>query len=214
MVTKSVSLRENSGKSARAKKAEPVVSKRLSKTERRDQLLEVARTIVREEGTDAVTLAYVADRAGVTKPIAYEHFETRAGLLIALARWLDDVQVKLFIDELKRTRARLPDVARAASTAYMRCVAACGPEWQAITAALKGDEVMTRVQQEILDRYVRIYFDALAPYTRLSKRELETRCTAIIGAAEALARDMSLKRMDEKAAAATLGSLILSWISA
>ncbi|MHC8285601.1 helix-turn-helix domain-containing protein [Pseudomonas sp. XS1P51] len=33
-------------------------------------------------GTDALTLATLAERAGVTKPVAYEHFRTRSGLLI------------------------------------------------------------------------------------------------------------------------------------
>src|SRR5687767_16006033 len=56
-------------------------AKKLSKAERRKQLLETAHVIVRDEGTDALTLGYLAERAGVTKPIAYGHFETRAGLL-------------------------------------------------------------------------------------------------------------------------------------
>ncbi len=33
------------------------------------------------KGTDALTLGHVAECAGVSKPIAYEHFGTRAGLL-------------------------------------------------------------------------------------------------------------------------------------
>lgn len=189
------------------------VNKRLSKAERREQLLEVARVIVREEGSDALTLAHVAERAGVTKPITYEHFATRSGLLIALARWIDDAQVALLVGQLEQTRPRLADVARVASTAYMRCVTTVGPEWGAITAALKGDDAMSEVQQQILDRYVDIYFDAFATCTDLPKRELKARCTAIIGAAEALAREMGRKRMDEKSAAATLGSLIHAWLA-
>src|SRR5689334_13006179 len=67
-----------------SKQARTEANKRLSKTERRAQLLAVARDIVRESGSDALTLASLAERAGVTRPIAYEHFETRAGLLVAL----------------------------------------------------------------------------------------------------------------------------------
>jgi AcrR family transcriptional regulator len=54
--------------------------KRLPKEQRREQLLDTALAIVREQGTDAITLSYVAERAGVSKPIAYGHFGTRAGL--------------------------------------------------------------------------------------------------------------------------------------
>jgi AcrR family transcriptional regulator len=187
--------------------------KRLPKAKRREQLLEIARAIVHAEGTDALTLASLAERAGVTRPITYEHFKTRSGLLIALARAIDDRQAELLLDELGRAPPRLPDVSRVASRAYMHCVKEIGHEWQSITAALKGDREMDVVQHELLERYADIYCDALAPCTKLSKRDLKRRCVAIIGAAEALARELHLGRIDERAAAATLSSLIEAWLS-
>ena len=187
--------------------------RRLPKAERREQLLEIARAIVRDEGTDALTLASLAERAGVTRPITYEHFKTRSGLLIALARAIDDRQVELLRDKLRRARPRLADVARVASSAYMHCVTEIGHEWQSITAALKGDSEMDVVQYELLERYADIYCDAFAPCTDLSKRELKGRCVAIIGAAEALAREMFMNRIDERAAAETLRALIVAWLA-
>ncbi|AUX41702.1 TetR family transcriptional regulator [Sorangium cellulosum] len=187
--------------------------KRLPKAERREQLLETAEAIVREEGTEALTLGRLAERAGVSKPIAYGHFETRPGLLIALARQIDDRQAAALLEALKRTRQRLEDVARVVSAAYMHCCATVGPQWHAILAALKGDEQMEAVEQEILDRYTTIYRDALAPFARLPERELHLRCVAIIGAAEALAADMFHGRVDEPAAAKVLESLIVRWLS-
>jgi AcrR family transcriptional regulator len=188
-------------------------AKRLPKAERRNQLLETALDIVCEEGTDALTLGRLAERAGVSKPIAYEHFGTRSGLLIALARQVDEQQTAALLDALKRTRQRLADVVRVASTAYMRCAATVGPQWEALRAALKGDVEMEAVQQEILDRYAAIYRDAFAPLVSLPPRELHHRCVAIIGAAEALGREMLRGRMDEATAAATLASLIVTWLS-
>ena len=44
-----------------------MVVKRLRKEDRRVQLLEVARGIVRQQGTEALTLGYLAERANVTK---------------------------------------------------------------------------------------------------------------------------------------------------
>ena len=52
-------------------------SRRLSKAERRQQLLDTALRIVREEGADRLTLGHLAIRAGVSKPVTYEHFGTR-----------------------------------------------------------------------------------------------------------------------------------------
>jgi AcrR family transcriptional regulator len=196
------------------KKTRSSGGRRLPKAERREQLLEIARAIVRDEGTEALTLATLAERAGVTRPITYEHFETRSGLLIALARAIDDRQVELLLDELRRARPRLTDVARVAASAYMHCVTEIGHEWQSITAALKGDSEMDVVQQELLERYADIYCEAFAPCTDLSKRELKRRCVAIIGAAEALAREMFIQRIDERTAATTLRTLIEAWLAA
>lgn len=188
------------------------VSRRLPRAERRQQLLDVARAIVRDEGTDALTLVSLAERADVTRPVAYEHFKTRPGLLIALARNIDDRQVELFRAELAQTEPRLAEVARDASRTYMRCVTQVGREWHAITAALQGDEEMDAAQREILARYADMYCEVLAPCTKVPRRELRKRCVAIIGAAEALAREMLLEQLEEDVAASTLRSLIVAWL--
>ncbi|MBN8232713.1 TetR/AcrR family transcriptional regulator [Corallococcus macrosporus] len=188
-------------------------SKKLPKAQRREQLLDIALSIVREEGTDALTLGYVAERAGVSKPIAYEHFQTRAGLLIALYEQIDARQVQALLDALQRTRKRLEDVARVMSAAYMHCYTSAGPEWHAISAALRGAEEMEAVHRELLDGYVALFREALAPYSDLKKDALHLRCVGIIGAAEAISRDMLRGLVDEARAAETLASLIVSWLS-
>ena len=56
---------------------DPSPRRRLSRDERQRQLLEVAWRLVREEGTEALTLGRLAEQAGVTKPVVYDHFGTR-----------------------------------------------------------------------------------------------------------------------------------------
>ena len=58
--------------------------KRLSREARRRQLSDVAWQIMQTEGSEALTLARVGDAAGVSKPVVYDHFTTRHGLLAAL----------------------------------------------------------------------------------------------------------------------------------
>jgi AcrR family transcriptional regulator len=186
--------------------------KKLPKAERREQLLETAMAIVREQGADALTLGYLAERAGVSKPVAYEHFGTRAGLLVALYRQIDERHVKALLDALDRAPRRLEEVAHVVSRAYMSCYASVGPEWHAISAALKGDEQMDAAQRELLDGYVALYRDALAPFSSLPPEELQLRCVGIVGAAEAMSRDMTRGRTDEARAAANLAALIVSGI--
>src|ERR1700742_2760181 len=69
-----------------------VAVQRLPSSERRAQLLDTAAALVRTEGADALTLARVAEGAGVTKPIVYGHFDTREGLLAALYDQIDQRQ--------------------------------------------------------------------------------------------------------------------------
>ncbi|WP_395674565.1 TetR/AcrR family transcriptional regulator [Inquilinus sp.] len=187
-------------------------ARKLPKAERRDQLLDTALAIVREEGTDALTLAHVAERAGVSKPIAYEHFGTRSGLLIALYERIDDRQVAALLEALERTPRRLEDVARVMSDAYMACYLTAGPEALAIAAALSGDGEMEAFHQRLLDRYVAFYQDALAPYSALPPKALHLRCVGLIGAAEAICRDMLRGRVDEARATDTLAALIVGGV--
>ncbi|WP_460869198.1 TetR family transcriptional regulator [Rhodococcus aerolatus] len=49
-------------------------------TERRHQLLTVGRAVFAEKGFDGATIEEVAARAGVSKPVVYEHFGGKEGL--------------------------------------------------------------------------------------------------------------------------------------
>lgn len=53
------------------------LSGRLQRDERQIQLLNVANSIILAEGTDALTLITLAEKAGVTKPVTYKHFGNR-----------------------------------------------------------------------------------------------------------------------------------------
>jgi AcrR family transcriptional regulator len=188
-------------------------AKKMPRAQRREQLMETALGIIRTQGTDALTLGYLAERAGVSKPIAYEHFGTRSGLLIALYQQLDQQQVDDLLAALEQAPKQLASVARLMSEAYMACYRSIGPEWHAISAALKGDEEMETFQKALIDGYVDLYRTALAPYSALSAGDLRLRCVGIIGAAEAISREMTCGCVDEATASAALGSLILQWVA-
>lgn len=48
--------------------------------ERREQLVEVGRTLFAERGFEATSIEEIAARAGVSKPVVYEHFGGKEGL--------------------------------------------------------------------------------------------------------------------------------------
>jgi AcrR family transcriptional regulator len=57
---------------------------RMSGQERREQLLDVGRRLFAEKGFEAVSVEEIASRAGVSKPVVYEHFGGKEGLYAVL----------------------------------------------------------------------------------------------------------------------------------
>jgi AcrR family transcriptional regulator len=58
--------------------------KRMSADERREQLIDVTKEIVGEQGFHAVSIEAVARRAGITRPVVYGHFDDLPTLLEAM----------------------------------------------------------------------------------------------------------------------------------
>jgi AcrR family transcriptional regulator len=154
----------------------------------------------------------LAEAAGVTRPVVYDHFQTRAGLLIALYDEIAARQLAILSEQLSGAEPQFDVIAEAASRAYMRCYATVGPEAFAIVAALRGDTAMDQYVRTLLRRYVDAYVDAFRPHTNLDDHGLKVRCTAIVGAAEALSNLMLDGAIDEPEAAEALFSLIINWL--
>jgi AcrR family transcriptional regulator len=65
---------------------------RLPRDERRALLLQAALAAFAEQGYHATAMDDIADRAGVSKPVLYQHFDSKLDLYVALAeRVRDDV---------------------------------------------------------------------------------------------------------------------------
>ncbi|WP_110945818.1 TetR/AcrR family transcriptional regulator [Streptomyces avicenniae] len=54
--------------------------RRMTGTERREQLLDIGRTLFAERGFDGTSVEEIAAKAGVSKPVVYEHFGGKEGL--------------------------------------------------------------------------------------------------------------------------------------
>ncbi len=185
----------------------------MPKEQRRIQLLETASAIVRSQGTDALTLAYLAEQAGVTKPITYEHFGTRAGLLIALYRHYDARQAQAAQAAIAARAETLEDVVAIVSAAYVDCVLSAGPEFGAIAAALSATEEMEDFRQTLRDGYVGLYRDALSPFVDLPGPEGRAILLGLIGAADALSQAAAVQRLSRTEATAALTQIMLGALS-
>jgi AcrR family transcriptional regulator len=68
----------------------------MSGRERRQQLIEVGRAVFAEKGFAAASVEEVAQRAGVTKPVVYEHFGGKEGLYAVVV----DREVSALLDRI------------------------------------------------------------------------------------------------------------------
>lgn len=56
----------------------------------REVILEAAREVLAQDGKEGLSVAAVAQRAGVNRGTAYQHFQTREQLIEATAAWVSD----------------------------------------------------------------------------------------------------------------------------
>jgi AcrR family transcriptional regulator len=68
--------------------------KRLPADRRRQQLLEVALTLFAQRGFNATTMDDIAESAGVTKPLLYQHFESKRALYLELVGTVSDTMLE------------------------------------------------------------------------------------------------------------------------
>lgn len=157
--------------------------KRLTREQRLEQLLEVSRQLIAEEGTDALTLGRLAEAAGITKPTVYDHFGTREGLLTALYQDFE-VRQNLLIDAAMAVgEATLAGKARAIADSYVDCVLAEGRQIPGVLAALEGSPELARLKRECQLAFLGKCRAVLAPFAG----ELSTAgLWGMLGAADAL----------------------------
>ena len=73
-----------------------MATKRLSGAERRAQILDVGRGVFSERAFELASMDDIAQRAGISKPILYEHFGSKEGLYAAIVeREMEDLVARV-----------------------------------------------------------------------------------------------------------------------
>lgn len=159
---------------------------RLPAPQRRQQLLDVALPIFAAGGFEGTSMAEVAEAAGVTKPVLYQHFPSKRALYEEL---LSEVSRSLQL-RVEKATASAPgprEQVRAGFSAYFEFV-----EHQRAAFALlflgssRHDADLTAA----VDRLEESMADAIAPLIEADLSTIERRqvATALIGMAEVAAR--------------------------
>ena len=73
---------------------------RLPAHERKDQILDVALKVFATKGFHESSMNDIAELAGITKPVVYQHFESKRALFLAL---IDDAGTQMINEITKAT---------------------------------------------------------------------------------------------------------------
>lgn len=184
---------------------------RLTRAERRSQLESMAWEIVREEGSDALTLGHLAARAGVTKPVVYDHFGTRNGLLAALYSAYDSRQNMIVDAKIQAGGPGLAGKAAAIASAYVDCVLRQGSEIADVLAALAGSPELEATKRTYLLAFMEKCRAILLPYAK-GRAIAPAGLWAMLGAAEALSKAAAVGDIAPEQAKAELERLIIAMV--
>lgn len=184
----------------------------MTRENRLAQLLGVAWQIVRQQGTEALTLGHLAEQAGVTKPVVYDHFPTRPALLSRLYQDFDERQTALLDEALHNSEASAEAKAQVIACAYVDCVLHQGREIPGVIAALSSSPELAQVKHE----YEVLFMDkcraVLAPFlggAQLSSAHLR----AMMGAADALSNAAASSEVLPEQAKHELFEVIMSMLA-
>ncbi|EOC1329296.1 TetR/AcrR family transcriptional regulator [Cronobacter turicensis] len=184
---------------------------RLSREARHTQLTEVAWQIIREEGTEALTLGRLAERAGVTKPVVYDHFTSRSGLLAALYHEYEVRQNRKMDEAIARTPPELTALAAVIADAYIECALLQGREMPNVMAALTGTPELEKLRQDYAVDFVAKCRALFAPL-RADNALRDAALWAMFGAAEGLSWAVTIGAIDADQAKAELRDAIVGMV--
>src|SRR6266700_1771284 len=186
-------------------------SSRLPRHERRRQLLDAALEVFVSQGYHAAAMDDIAERAGVSKPVLYQHFPGKQELYLALLDTHSDALVEKIRDAMTSTIDNKERVA-GANRAYFEFV---GDASEAFRLVFESDLRNEPSVRERVDRVERSCIDAITETimadTGVSRAPAELLAAGLVGAAVTSAQFWlaSGRRVAKEDAEALLAAL--SW---
>jgi len=160
---------------------------RLPRAQRQQQLLDTAWALIRQKGTDELSLGRLAEAAGVAKPVAYDHFGTREGLLAALWKAFVTRQQARLDTALAANGTTLQERIAVIADTHIHCVLEESREIPQVLAALSGSAALAQMKKQCQRDFLQQYRALLTPFLG-SKGLTDASLWAIVGAADTLAQ--------------------------
>jgi len=164
------------------------MSTRLPAIERKEQLLDLALQVFATKGFHETSMTDIAELAGVTKPVVYQHFESKRALFLAI---IDNVGKKM-IGEITQATSQAPDgksKAEQGTIAFFRWVANDSNSFKFLyDSGTRNDPEFAEAVKQVTKSSA----DAIAPLIAidLDAAHLRTLAHGVVGASEGVARHL------------------------
>ena len=168
---------------------------RLPRQARRRQLLRAAREIFVAQGYHAASMDDIAERAGVSKPVLYQHFPSKQELYVAL---LDEAAVALVDTVQQALRGTTDNRERVRRTvrAYLEFVNGDGVHRLVFESDLRADPVVAARVERMMRDAVGEIARTIGADTGVAYEEAQLLSVGLAGMAEVAARWWLTERDD------------------
>jgi AcrR family transcriptional regulator len=161
---------------------------RLSRDARRTQLLGAARDVFAAQGYHAAAMDDIADRAGVSKPVLYQHFPSKLELYRALlTTYADELlgRLRSALEETSNNEQRL----RGAISAYFDFVASEGQSFRLVFESdLRSEPEMAAVLDKVLSQCIDVVADAVTTDAGLDRDRARLLAVGLVGLSQITAQ--------------------------
>jgi AcrR family transcriptional regulator len=161
---------------------------RLPRDQRRVQLLDAASEVFTSKGYHAAAMDDIADAAGVSKPVLYQHFPSKLDLYLALLDQTCDRLVHVVQEALASTDDNADRVIATVAAFYEFVSSASGEFRFVFESDLTGDGAvqrrLSRVNDEISDALAAV----IAEDTSLPPQQAKLLAVSLVGIAQVSAR--------------------------
>ncbi len=161
---------------------------RMPREARRAQLIDAARTVFVAQGYHAAAMDDIADRAGVSKPVLYQHFPGKLDLYLALL----DISGEQLVDAVRAALASTSDNrerVHAAVGAYFEFVNDADGAYRLVFESDLTNEPSVRDRVEAIEDECTVMISrVIAEDTGLTEDEATLLAIGISGTAETAAR--------------------------
>src|SRR5262245_37553204 len=161
---------------------------RLPRSARRKQLLAAAQDVFVAQGYHAAAMDDIAERAGVSKPVLYQHFPGKLELYLALLDTHCDALVEKVRAAMGATTENKERV-RGATKAYFDFVDHESEAFRRVCESDLGNETAVRERVDRVERgCIESITDAIMSDTGVTRARAELLASGLVGAAETAAR--------------------------